>query len=136
MSDHAVYLIGGDDDEMGSITYGHEEGVCKIAFYYRDRTIEASASDYFDAFSLIRTQIEQEGLIPFCYGASLNVFPSGMCRDMGSGLSAYRLTNGQAPERADLVNIFDSGHDVIPASVKNQKAFYSAWLQSMNRGSQ
>ena len=132
MSDYPIHLIGGSDDEAGLVSYGPVDGLCRVSFNYRGRSIEASSSDYFEAFSQIRLQLEREGLIPFCYGSSLNVFPSGMCRDMGSALSAYKLVAGRAPERTDLVKIFESGHDVIPASVANQKAFYSNWIQSRN----
>ena len=130
MPDHTIYLIGGDEDESGTIHATTSEGQCRVVFKFRDSEIEASSSDYFEAFSEVRLKLEQVGLIPFCYGASLNVFPSGMCRDMGAGLSAYRLTIGKAPQRTDLVRIFESGHDVIPSSVENQKAFYAEWLQS------
>lgn len=132
MPDCTIHLIGGNDDEAGLVSYGPVAGLCRVSLNYRDYSIEASSSDYFEAFSQIRLILEQEGLIPFCYGSSLNVFPPGMCRDMGSGLTDYRLVAGRAPERTDLVKIFESGHDVIPASVANQKAFYSDWIQSRN----
>jgi hypothetical protein len=130
MPDHTIYLIGGIDDESGTIHATTSEGLCRIVFSYRDCEIEASSSDYFEAFLEVRLKLEQVGLIPFCYGASLNVFPSRMCRDMGSGMSAYRLTAGKTPQRTDLVRIFEFGHDVIPSSVENQKTFYAEWLQS------
>lgn len=130
MSDHTIHLIGGKDDEVATLTTEPRDGLCLITFRYRDRIIEASATDYFEAFAQIRLQLEPERLIPFCYGASLNVFPSGMARDMGSGLSAYRLTIGRRASRDDLVRIFDSGHDVIPSSVANQKQHYDDWIQS------
>ena len=130
MSDHTINLIGGEDDETATLTTESRDGRCHITFRYRDRVIEASATDYFKAFSQIRLQLEPERLIPFCYGASLNVFPSGMARDMGSGLSAYRLTIGRTPAKDALVRIFDSGPDVIPASVANQEQHYNDWLKS------
>ncbi|HEY8991376.1 MAG TPA: hypothetical protein VIM46_05330, partial [Luteolibacter sp.] len=102
-----------------------------IEFRFRNKVIEASASDYFDAFSRIREQLETEHLIPFCYGASLNVFPSGMARDMSAGLSAYRLAMGRHASREDLVRIFDAGPDVIPSSVANQRKHFDDWIQSL-----
>jgi len=134
MPDSTIYLIGGDDDESGALSYTANEGQCRVVFKFRDSEIEASGSDYFEAFSLVRLKLEKLGLIPFCYGASLNVFPSGMCRDMGSGLSAYRLSLGKTPQRTDLVRIFESGQDVVPASVENQKAFYAQWIQNIKEG--
>jgi hypothetical protein len=131
MSDHIIHLIGGVDDETGTLTTEDRDDLCHISFHYRDRIIEASADDYFEAFCRIRLQLEPERLIPFCYGASLHVFPSGMSRGMGSGLKAYRLTPGRQALTKDLVSIFDSGHDVIPASVANQKEHYNDWIRSL-----
>ena len=130
MPESTIYLIGGEDDEAGEISYGPQEGLCRVSFHFRGRSVEALARDYFEAFSQIRLQLEPEGLIPFCYGASLNVFPSGMCRDMGAGLSAYRLVKGEVPSLGDLVKIFEAGPDVIPASVAEQRTFYSEWHRS------
>src|SRR5688572_30381318 len=122
MPDHAIHLIGGEDDEAATLATETRSGDCCIIFRFRDKVIEASSSDYFEAFCRIREQLELEGLIPFCYGASLNVFPSGMARDMSSGLSAYRLTIGRHASREDVVRIFDAGPDVIPSFVANQKS--------------
>lgn len=133
MSEHTIHLIGGDDDETASLTAEERDDRCHIAFRYRDQMFEANASDFFEAFCQIRSQLEPEHLIPFCYGASLNVFPSGMARDMGAGLSAYRLAMGRAASRRDLVSIFDSGPDVVPSSVANQENFFNAWLQSLKQ---
>ena len=130
MSDHTVHLIGGEDDEIATLSAAPREGLCHISFHYRGQTIEAAATDYFQAFSQIRVRLEQERLIPFCYGASLDVFPSGMCRDMSAGMKAYRLKPGLKPELSDLVHIFDAGPDVIPAFVSRQREYFDEWLAS------
>ena len=44
------------------------------------------------------------------------------------GLRAYRLTKGVQTRRTDLVEIFEAGPDVIPASVDAQEAFWREWL--------
>jgi len=93
--------------------------------------IEADATDYFEAFCQIRLQLEPEKLVPFCYGASRNVYPSGMGRDMGKGLKAYRVTPGKPATMKDLVNIFDQGPDVVPASVADQKKYWEDWWESV-----
>ena len=97
---------------------------------YRDKTIEAVADDFFDALTSIRLELAEDGLIPHCYGASLNVYPSGMTRDMFQGTVAYRNRKGEQSTRADAVNIFASGPDVVPSTVKEQETFYSEWLDS------
>jgi hypothetical protein len=131
MPEHSIHLVGGEADKTATLTTEERGGLCHIFFRYRNRLIEACATDYFDAFRQIRLQLEPERLIPFCYGASLNVFPSGMARDMGSGLKAYRLTIGQKALTKELVSIFDSGHDVVPASVANQEEYFNDWIQSL-----
>src|SRR5262249_20140780 len=94
----------------------------------RGRTIGAQASDYFEALCQVRQELERERLIPFCYGASLNVYPSGMARDMGAGLKAYRLTMGKQARSQDLVDIFAEGPDRIPAPVSAQREFFEQWI--------
>lgn len=127
---HDIFLIGGDDDEQAVILQEEDGDVCKLTCVYRGKTIEARADDFFEALCLIRRQLEPERLIPFCYGASLHVYPSGMARDMGGGLKAYRLTLGQSARSSDLVDIFAEGPDLIPASVQAQEAFFREWLDT------
>jgi hypothetical protein len=135
MHTYSVSLIGGLEDEIASVTTETPSDCCHLTFQYRDKMIKESAEDYFEALCKIRLQLEVEGLIPFCYGASLNVFPSGMSRSMGSGLSAYRFTQGRPALRADIVRIFDSGPDVIPSTVSKQRENYDAWIKSLTQTS-
>ena len=65
------------------------------------------------------------------YGGSRNVFPSGMSRDMGSGLKAYRLTLGSTGRLEDLVGIFETGPGIEPATVDEQRAFFREWVSSI-----
>ncbi|MCP3462286.1 MULTISPECIES: hypothetical protein [unclassified Bradyrhizobium] len=130
---HEIQLIGAGDDER-AVLIEHDVGdTCRLSCTYRGRKIEANADDFFEALCLIRRQLEPEGFIPFCYGASLNVYPSGMARDMGRGLKAYRLTKGAHVHMTDLVEIFETGPDVIPASVDAQDAFWREWLATPRR---
>lgn len=128
---HRIVLIGGETGEQAVFTEDDSHDTCKLTCAYRGKTIEAEATDFFEALCLIRQQLDPEGLTPFCYGASLNVYPSGMARDMGLGLKAYRLTKGEPARRADLVEIFDAGPDVTPASVQAQETFWREWLAAL-----
>ena len=127
---HQIFLIGGAEDEAGVISMEPENDRCHIGFSYRGRCVEAAAADYFEAFCQVRLELEREELIPYCYGASLNVYPSGMGRDMGAGLKAYKMTVGYYTRIQDLVDIFASGPDVIPASVLSQREFFEEWLKT------
>lgn len=127
---HRVYLIGGNDDER-AIFWLFDEGVrCRLRCEYRGKTVESTAADFFQALCDVRGLLAKDGLIPFCYGASLNVYPSGMARDMGRGLKVYKLTAGEHAKAGNLVGIFAEGPDVIPASVALQEQFYREWLAS------
>ena len=55
-----------------------------------------------------------------------NVYPSGMGRDMGAGLKAYRFSLGRAARLEDLVFIFETGDDVVPVTVQEQREYYEA----------
>lgn len=131
MSEHTIHLIGGVHDETATVSCASSNGQCQVVFRYRGRMLQESSSDYFEAFCRVRERLEEERLIPFCYGASLNVFPSGMCRDMSAGMKAYRMTIGkQVDPKGDLVSIFAEGSDVIPATVTRQRVHFDDWLKS------
>ena len=127
---HRVYLVGGNDDETAIFTLLDEGDHCRLRCEYRDEAVESTAIDFFQALCDVRGLLAKDGLIPFCYGASLDVYPSGMARDMGRGLKAYKLTVGPHAKTVDLVEIFADGLDVIPASVAVQEQFYRDWLAS------
>ncbi len=109
---------------------GFSHRVAHITLKYADKAVEGSGPDCFEAFCRVREKLEMIGLLPLCYGASRNVFPSGMGRDMGNGLAAYRMTMGRHTTREDLVRIFDSGPDMDLVSVKLQREFFDRWLES------
>jgi hypothetical protein len=109
---------------------GFSHRVCRITLRYEAEEIDCTDRDFFEAFCRVREHLEKVGLYPLCYAASQNVFPSGMCRDMGDGLRAYRLKIGSRVGEGDLVSIFDSGPEIEPASVKAQREFFESWLES------
>jgi hypothetical protein len=128
MAEYQIRLVGGPEKELATLSTTEDEDRCHIDFFYRGHAIEAEADDYFEAFCEIRLQLEKEGLLPFCYGASHNVYPSGMARGMGAGLTAYKLEKGKQASSKDLVEIFTEGPDIIPASIALQKQFYESGL--------
>jgi hypothetical protein len=124
----SVRLVGGADGERATFEVSDVEGRCLLVCRYRDKTITSEESDFFESLVSIRRQLQPYGLIPYCYGASLNVFPSGMGRDVGRGLKAYKMTVGKHANLVDLVGIFDEGPDVVPADVEAQEQFFRDWL--------
>ena len=133
METHKIYLVGGEDDEVATIVEHDADDLCKLECSYRGKEVSAAAADFFEALSLIRLELEKEGLRLFCYGSSLNVYPSPMARDMGAGLKAYKMSHGRHASIADLVDIFSEGPDVIPASVVQQREFLEQWVASDRR---
>ena len=130
MSQHHIILMQGASEESAIVCTRPVRGMCHLALTYRDRTVFALASDYFEAFCQVRQMLEQENILPHCYGASLSVYPSGMGRDMGAGLQAYRLKMGCKAQGDGLIGIFETGDDVIPATVEDQKNWFKAWRES------
>ena len=96
---------------------------CHVKVIVGGNEEEAEGSDCFEAFCSIRRRLEERGLQPICYGASLDVFPSGMCRDMDNGLYAYRMSLPKEERIENMAHIFDSGPDVRPATVDEQEAW-------------
>lgn len=132
MGQRDIFLIGGEEDEQARLVDEEVGGRCRIVCTLRGATTSVEADDFFGALQALRVEaLEPLGLIPFCYGASLNVWPSGMARDMGRGLKAYRTHMGE-PAR-DLVPIFGEGPDVIPATVERQTEYHRDWAQSLSR---
>lgn len=132
---YTVFLIGGGTggDEQAVFTL-HDVGTrCRLTCSYRNKIIEAEEDDYFEALCQIRKQLEVEGILPFCYGASCNVFPEGTVTEMSRGLVVCKVKTGEHPKKSDLVNIFDEGYDVVPVFVHMQQKFWDSWLASLPR---
>lgn len=88
---------------------------------------EFSSGDLFDALMLLRIELERMNVQLLCNGARRDVFPSGMCRDMGHGGSAYIMKLGRPALPTDLVDIFDYSEDPSLGSVSEQQDFYRKW---------
>ena len=73
--------------------------------------VQARENDAFEALCLVREQLEPFGWRIGVAGAQRDVWPSGMARDQGGGLSAYRLTPGASD------NVVDTFQPVDPATV-------------------
>ncbi len=132
MEQHSIFVIGGEEDEQILIVQGRDGENCRLTCTVRGETHLADAPDYFSALQIIRRRaLEPKGLIPFCYGASLNVWPSAMSRDMGGGLKAYKIEIGLPA--TELVGIFEEGSDIIPASVATQEEYSRDWIESLRK---
>lgn len=134
MIEHSLFVIGGEDEETIAVAQSDVGQSCRLVCTVRGTTHYAEEPDFFEALCTIRRRaLEPLGLIPFCYGASLKVWPSGMARDMGRGLKAYKIEIGN--QASELVGIFETGADVIPAQVKMQAEYAQNWINSFKRPS-
>lgn len=100
----------------------------RLDLHFDGREIVVTNDNYFHAMQLIRLELEKENLRLHCYGASKNVYPSGMAISMGAGYKAYKLKLGEHGKLSNLVSIFDNGDDVILCTVAEQEQFFKDWL--------
>jgi hypothetical protein len=112
-----------------TVSFRENDPACRLRLIAAGIDESATGTDYFASFAEIRRRLAKRNLLPQCYGASRNVWPSGMARDMGQGLAAYRLTMGR-PAR-ERVHIFASGPDIDPVGPEEQRAFALAWFRSL-----
>lgn len=134
-------------DETFHIPFNHEvEGLHTVSLKVReleedyllwcnlpttDESLSSQASDCFAALQILRSQAEDRGWHICCNGARVNVWPSGMCRDMGGGFKAYVLTMGE-PARIELmVNVLDPDAPDSYCSVAEQELFANRWFDSL-----
>jgi hypothetical protein len=100
---HRIRLVGGNEGETAIFELfdegGHTRARCRLRCEYRDKVVESTATDFFQALCDVRSLLAQDGLIPLCYGASLNVYLSGMARDMGQGLRSRRANRRHGRSR-------------------------------------
>ena len=131
-----IELLRGDSSISGRLTLWEEapdrRDEFKIRVEFDRSTFEVySKVGYFRALCSLREELESNGILMNCYGASENVYPSPMIEGMGGGEKAYKLVFGRPARRADLVSIFDCGSDVVPSTVRRQREFYEKWLKSL-----
>jgi hypothetical protein len=105
-------------------------GSCKLTLEWNGEKLSATSSDFFDALVQIRRRLEKNNLVPVCYGASRNVFPTDLSRAMAHGLMAPRWEQGKrTPE--SLVFLFHSGVDVDPVTVSEQRETHQKWVAEL-----
>ena len=92
-----------------------------------------TATDVFECLTQLRLELAKHGCKPLCNGARLNVYPSGMCRDMGNGLCAYVFNSNKQVDSEDLVDIFDYAEPDSIASVAEQFNYYGSLFSRQHK---
>lgn len=113
--------------ELVDIAYGKYQ----LTLRWAGGELQRTDGDYFEAFCRIRERLEEQGLLPMCYGASRRIVISGMGRDMAAGLRVYKVKLGKQAQIKDLVDLFATDDDVEPVSVVEQQAFQEQWYASL-----
>jgi hypothetical protein len=86
--------------------------------------------DVFECLTQLRLELAKYGCKPLCAGARLDVYPSGMARDMGSGLSAQVMSEEPTTKWEDVqhVHIFDYTEPDLIASVQEQFNYFGSFF--------
>lgn len=102
-----------------------------IVLYLKDNLhYTFNGSDSFNSLNLLNKHLEEHGSKLLCNGARIDVYPSGMSRNMGGGVQAYITKLGEHAD--DLVNIFDYAEPKLVGTVEAQELFHQKWLGSIN----
>lgn len=109
----------------------NNEDLVLLKLQFNNKEYTKTDENLFNAILSIRKELEKEDFLMNCYGGSKQVYPSSMALSMGYGRKAYKLQLGQPAKTADLVDIFETDNDVIPATIEEQKTFYENWLKSI-----
>jgi hypothetical protein len=92
--------------------------------------MEFTSEDMFECLTKLRQKLVKYNCLLLCNGARLDVYPSGMCRDMGDGLVAHISKPGKSVNEEDLVYIFDYAEPELIASVEEQYNFHASHINS------
>ncbi|MEO0586617.1 MAG: hypothetical protein AAF078_03165 [Planctomycetota bacterium] len=102
--------------------------VCCLELSLDGHNYASEERDFFDALQEIRRELEQVSILPICYGACENAWPSGMARDMARGCVVYLTEMGVSGGKR--VGTFDSDQNTVPATVEKQIDFHHRWMGS------
>lgn len=118
--------------------YSDEEYTLTVSDPVSNRSWSARRPDVFDAFCEIRRQLEPEGIRICVSGARVDVYPSGMSREMGGGHMAYVYRKPNILRRLllwipsvapyKLVYIFSPAPCDLVVSVDEQESYFDRWM--------
>ncbi len=114
------------DDSMANL-----DEPCRLVVKFNGEELKGTDRDFFAALDKVRLQLEARGILPLVNGANKTSYPSSMARDMGSGLSVYRLQLGKPMgDLEDLVQTFEANIIDQVSSVVDQRSFVEQWHKS------
>jgi hypothetical protein len=114
--------------------YSHDKEIYRISLEQGSEVrVAESEEDFFEALKRLRLELEKTGALLHCFGASENVYPSGMQKSMGPAILAYKMRIGSPALRQDIVNIFEADETVVPSTVEQQERFRQRWIDSLRK---
>lgn len=133
-SPQTIQVIRDGVAHEATVTWWREDRVWSVAVDSPafDR-VEARDNDAFGALCLVREELEPLGWRVGVAGAQADVWPSGMARDQGGGLRAYRMT----VERVEgLVDTFEPVDPATVTTVAEQRAEADRLYEEIRRRGQ
>lgn len=122
MEERAVLLVAADGGRQEGWFIISTRPPWSLRLVWAAGELEAVRGDLFECLSVIRRELDPQGIRVCCAGARLDVYPSGMGRQMGGGRRAYVHRDGGRPTAHDLVDIFDSVDPELVVTVAEQEA--------------
>lgn len=119
-SPQQVRVLCGDDENVATVEWRYVDGGWAVAVVLADgRRVDGHAADAFEALCRVRDALEIDGWRIGLVGAQVDVWPSGMARDQGGGLTAY-LYGPQGV--AGVVDTFAPAHPATTVTEAEQRA--------------
>ena len=88
-------------------------------------------NDLFDCLVKLRRHLEKQDCLILCNGSRIDVYPSGMSRQMSGGRVAYIMKIGEVTKSGDIVDIFEPADKTLVSTVEQQKEYHSRWVASI-----
>jgi hypothetical protein len=130
MKTQKITVLIADKQETAVLNYDDRTPTMK-ATLEDGRTAQTSGADVYECLGKIIKELPDVKFL--CKGAKLNVRPSSMSSQMGSGIMAYEHTLGVKASRKDMVNIFDYDDQDIINDPQMQTDFFFRWLESLKK---
>ena len=111
--------------------YVEGKEIYRISYEQGTEARTAESGEDFEALKQLRLDLEKTDALLYCFGASENVYPSGMQKSMGPAVLAYKMRIGFPALRQDIVNIFEADETVVPSTVEQQERFRRRWIASL-----
>lgn len=124
--------VGGSEAHLKLITrWSDPQRSCNIETTIGGKAYQAREFDFFEALRTLRRLLIADGYDLFCYGSCINVWATGMARNMGDGSLAYLLLPQEPNTKQPLVEIFGEPPAGTQLGTPDEQEQF--WRQCMSR---